>query len=62
MPVLGILELLEYEFETNKKEVKKYGINSKRLLDTLHVFLRFNFDVNSMVNAFVEIQDVASEK
>jgi hypothetical protein len=50
-------------------EIKKYGLDicldslgKKRFLATLQVFRRFNFDCNTMVNSFIEIQDIAAEK
>ena len=48
-----------------KLEVKKYGLDtldSKRFVDTLQVFQRFNFDYNKMVEMFVEVQDIVAEK
>ncbi len=50
-----------------KAELKKYGLDinsldSKRFIDTLQVFRRFNFDYNKMVETFVEVEDVVVEK
>lgn len=76
MDALGVKkEALEKEIEVInidrkaaeevKAEIKKYGLDPdldpKRLIHTLEVFRRFNFDCNMMVNSFLEVQDIVAE-
>jgi hypothetical protein len=52
--------------EDFKTEVKKYGLDIdtdfKKFVDCLKIFQQFNFDYNKMVEAFLDIQDVVTEK
>jgi len=52
--------------EEFKAEITKYGLDPdldpKKLIYTLEVFRRFNFDCNMMVNAFLEVQNIVAEK